>query len=41
MELIRQVRQAETADADGYSRPRHKRHDDATVALCLFDPAPR
>ncbi|WP_203748860.1 hypothetical protein [Catellatospora bangladeshensis] len=41
VELIRQVRQAETADADGYSRPRHKRHDDATVALCLFDPAPR
>ncbi|BCJ76340.1 hypothetical protein CS0771_58840 [Catellatospora sp. IY07-71] len=41
VELIRQVRRAETADADGYSRPRHKRHDDATVALCLFDPAPR
>ncbi|GHJ45632.1 hypothetical protein Cs7R123_29740 [Catellatospora sp. TT07R-123] len=36
-ELIRQVRQAENADGDGYARPRYKRHDDATVALCLFE----
>ncbi|GAA2067906.1 MULTISPECIES: hypothetical protein [Actinomycetes] len=36
-ELIRQVRHAENADSDGYERPRYKRHDDATVALCLFD----
>ncbi|GHJ44086.1 hypothetical protein Cs7R123_14280 [Catellatospora sp. TT07R-123] len=35
-ELIRRVRAAETADRDGYDRPRHKRHDDATVALCRF-----
>ncbi|MEV0454734.1 hypothetical protein [Catellatospora methionotrophica] len=35
-ELIRQVRIAETADADGRARPRFKSHDDATVALCVF-----
>jgi hypothetical protein len=33
-ELIRQVRAAEYA---GAGRPRYKRHDDATAALCLFD----
>ncbi|MBV1853746.1 protein phosphatase 2C domain-containing protein [Catellatospora tritici] len=38
-ELIRRVRAAETADRDGYARPRHKRHDDATVALCRFGTA--
>jgi hypothetical protein len=36
-ELIGQVRQAEQADAHGHDRPRYKRHDDATAALCLFD----
>jgi hypothetical protein len=36
-ELIRRVRQAETADHDGHVRPRYKRHDDATAALCLFE----
>lgn len=36
-ELIRQVRLAETADFDGHAQPRFKSHDDATVALCLFD----
>ncbi|MDI1461582.1 hypothetical protein QEZ54_11415 [Catellatospora sp. KI3] len=35
-ELIRRVRAAETADRDGFTRPRHKRHDDATIALCRF-----
>lgn len=35
-ELIRQVRQAEAADGDGFARPRYKRHDDATIALCRF-----
>ncbi|MGC9667943.1 hypothetical protein ACNTMW_15485 [Planosporangium sp. 12N6] len=33
-ELTRQVRRAELA---GYYKPHSKRHDDATVALCLFD----
>lgn len=33
-ELIRRVRIAETAL--GEDRPRYKRHDDATAALCLF-----
>lgn len=36
-ELIRRVRQAENADPTGARRPRYKRHDDATVALCEFD----
>ncbi|GAA1797192.1 hypothetical protein HC028_19855 [Planosporangium flavigriseum] len=36
-ELIRQVRVAENADYDGHARPRYKRHDDATAALCLFE----
>lgn len=36
-ELIRQIRTAELADKDGLARPRYKRHDDVTVALCLFD----
>ncbi|GAA1806552.1 protein phosphatase 2C domain-containing protein [Planosporangium flavigriseum] len=36
-ELIRQVRAAENADHDGHARPRYKRHDDATAALCLFE----
>jgi hypothetical protein len=35
-ELIRRVREAEDADHDGHARPRYKRHDDASVALCLF-----
>lgn len=35
-ELIRRVRAAENADHTGQSQPRHKRHDDATVALCQF-----
>jgi hypothetical protein len=36
-ELIRRIRAAELDDRDGHARPRYKRHDDATVALCLFD----
>jgi hypothetical protein len=36
-ELIRLVREAEAADHDGHARPRYKRHDDATAALCLFE----
>src|SRR6266545_105121 len=35
-ELIRRVRSAECSNPNGYSRLRYKRHDDATVALCLF-----
>jgi hypothetical protein len=35
-ELIRRVRVAESADRTGHSRPRYKRHDDATAALCLL-----
>jgi hypothetical protein len=35
--LIQRVRAAELADYDGHARPRYKRHDDATAALCLFD----
>ncbi|GII25350.1 hypothetical protein [Planosporangium mesophilum] len=35
-ELIRQVRRAEIAD-DTRIQSRHKRHDDATAALCLFE----
>jgi hypothetical protein len=35
--LIARVRAAELGDYDGYARPRYKRHDDATAALCLFD----
>jgi hypothetical protein len=35
-ELIRQVRQAELADPE-HIQPHHKRHDDATAALCLFN----
>lgn len=37
-ELIGRIRQAEDADPDGLTYPRHKRHDDATVAFCVFDP---
>ena len=36
-QLIRRVRRAENADPTGTEHPRHKRHDDATVALCLFE----
>lgn len=36
-ELIRRVRAAERADPAGRDRPRYKRHDDASVALCLFE----
>lgn len=35
-ELIRRVREAENADSTGARRPRYKRHDDATVAVCEF-----
>jgi hypothetical protein len=35
--LIGRVRAAELNDYDEYARPRYKRHDDATAALCLFD----
>lgn len=35
--LIQRVRAAELDDYDGHARPRYKRHDDATAALCLFD----
>lgn len=34
--LIAQVRAAEHADTTGAHRPRYKRHDDATAALCQF-----
>ncbi|MCO5967353.1 protein phosphatase 2C domain-containing protein [Actinoallomurus soli] len=34
--LIEQVREAERSDPDGRRWPRHKRHDDATVAYCEF-----
>jgi hypothetical protein len=36
-ELIRQVRVAETANHQGRGAARHKRHDDATAVLCVFD----
>lgn len=39
-ELIRRVRHAETCEPAGPTRPRYKRHDDATVALCLFQEQP-
>jgi hypothetical protein len=39
--LISRVRQAELSDRDGYARPRYKRHDDATAALCLFEREPQ
>lgn len=35
--LIDQVRAEERADSNGYGNLRYKRHDDATVALCLFE----
>ncbi len=35
-ELLRQVRAVERADPDGWAQVRYKRHDDATVAACLF-----
>jgi hypothetical protein len=35
-ELLRQVRAAERADPAGAAHLRYKRHDDATVAACLF-----
>lgn len=37
LELIARVRAAELADRDGFGRPRYKRHDDATAAICLFE----
>ena len=36
-DLIRTVRLAERAGVDRYTRPRHKRHDDATAVLCLME----
>ena len=36
-ELIRRVRIVERSDPDGVTHARYKRHDDATVAACLFD----
>jgi hypothetical protein len=39
-EIIRQVRAAERCDAAGQQRPRYKRHDDATIALCTFERHP-
>jgi hypothetical protein len=35
--LIDRVRAAETVDCDGHWWSRYKRHDDATVAFCLFE----
>jgi hypothetical protein len=35
--LIGRVRAAELADPEGQAAPRTKLHDDATVAICLFD----
>lgn len=34
--LISTVRAVERADAEGRTRPRHKRHDDATAVYCRF-----
>ena len=34
--LISLVRTAELADPEGLTRPRYKRHDDATAAYCFF-----
>jgi hypothetical protein len=39
-QLIRRVREAENADGAGLARPRYKRHDDATAALCAFEEDP-
>ena len=39
-ELIRRVRQAESADPTGADHPRYKRHDDATAALCIIEEHP-
>ncbi|GAA2562187.1 protein phosphatase 2C domain-containing protein [Winogradskya consettensis] len=36
-ELIRLVRQTETADPAAATHPRYKQHDDATAALCVFE----
>lgn len=36
-ELIRRVRKFERTDHAGMTRPRYKRHDDATVAFCRFE----
>jgi hypothetical protein len=36
-ELIRRVRAFERADRSGLARPRYKQHDDAAVAVCLFN----
>jgi hypothetical protein len=35
--LIDRIREVERADWNGRDNPRYKRHDDATIALCLFD----
>jgi len=35
-ELIRRTRETEDSDPDCRRWPRHKRHDDATAALCVF-----
>ncbi|MEO5877623.1 MAG: protein phosphatase 2C domain-containing protein [Streptosporangiaceae bacterium] len=35
-ELIRRTREAENSDPDGLRWHRHKRHDDAAAALCVF-----
>ena len=40
-ELLSQVRAAERADPDGLAHARYKRHDDATIATCLFAEEPR
>jgi hypothetical protein len=39
--LIARLREAERDDATGHDRPRYKRHDDATAALCLFRQEPQ
>jgi hypothetical protein len=39
-ELIQRVRKAELDDPSGNARPRFKRHDDATVALCVLEETP-
>lgn len=39
-EVILHVRKAELEDINGTERPRFKQHDDATIALCLFEEKP-
>jgi len=40
-EVIAAVRAAELQDPDGRDKPRYKRHDDATIAICTFEGSSR